>query len=156
MLSYPRASHPTGSILVDGAEVVGADEPQMRAIRGSRISMVFQEPMTSLNPLHTIRKQVEEVLALHGGPCADPRPWNGPSNSSNSSACRRRASGSTPIPTQLSGGQRQRVMIAMAIAGDPDLLIADEPTTALDVTVQAQILALIKELQERLGMARCC
>ena len=152
LLSYPRASHPSGSILVDGAEVVGAGEPEMRAIRGSRISMVFQEPMTSLNPLHTIRKQVEEVLALHGG--------------LRGAAARERTVELLELvglqearerldsyPHQLSGGQRQRVMIAMAIAGDPDLLIADEPTTALDVTVQAQILALIKELQERLGMA---
>ena len=152
LLSYPRASHPTGSILVDGAEVVGADEPQMRAIRGSRISMVFQEPMTSLNPLHTIRKQVEEVLALHGGlrgPAALERTVELLELVGLQEARERLDS----YPHQLSGGQRQRVMIAMAIAGDPDLLIADEPTTALDVTVQAQILALIKELQERLGMA---
>ncbi len=152
LLSYPRASHPTGSILVDGAEVVGADEPQMRAIRGSRISMVFQEPMTSLNPLHTIRKQVEEVLALHGGlrgTAALERTVELLELVGLQEARERLDS----YPHQLSGGQRQRVMIAMAIAGDPDLLIADEPTTALDVTVQAQILALIKELQERLGMA---
>ena len=152
LLSYPRASHPTGSILVDGDEVIGADEPQMRAIRGSRISMVFQEPMTSLNPLHTIRKQVEEVLALHGGlrgPAALERTVELLELVGLQEARERLDS----YPHQLSGGQRQRVMIAMAIAGDPDLLIADEPTTALDVTVQAQILALIKELQERLGMA---
>ena len=152
LLSYPRASHPSGSILVDGEEVVGAGEQEMRAIRGSRISMVFQEPMTSLNPLHTIRKQVEEVLAVHGG--------------LSGAAARERTVELLELvglqearerldsyPHQLSGGQRQRVMIAMAIANEPDLLIAAEPTTALDVTVQAQILALIKELQERLGMA---
>ncbi len=152
LLNYPRASHPNGSIRIEGREVVGADEAEMRSIRGSRISMVFQEPMTSLNPLHTIRRQVEEVLALHFG--------------LRGSAARERTLELLELvglqeaherldsfPHQLSGGQRQRVMIAMAIAGDPDLLIADEPTTALDVTVQARILALIKELQERLDMA---
>ena len=152
LLSYPRASHPSGSILVEGREVIGAAEPEMRAIRGSRISMVFQEPMTSLNPLHTIRRQVEEVLALHAGlrgPAALERTVELLELVGLQEARERLNS----YPHQLSGGQRQRVMIAMAIAGDPDLLIADEPTTALDVTVQAQILALIKELQERLGMA---
>ncbi|MCY3933120.1 MAG: ABC transporter ATP-binding protein [Acidobacteria bacterium] len=152
LLSYPRASHPTGSILVDGEEVVGADEKDMRPLRGGRISMVFQEPMTSLNPLHTIRKQVEEVLAVHAGlsgPAARERTVELLELVGLQEARERLDS----YPHQLSGGQRQRVMIAMAIAGDPDLLIADEPTTALDVTVQAQMLALIKELQERLGMA---
>jgi len=152
LLSYPRASHPSGSILVEGREVIGAAEPEMRAIRGSRISMVFQEPMTSLNPLHTIRRQVEEVLALHAGlrgPAALERTVELLELVGLQEARERLNS----YPHQLSGGQRQRVMIAMAIAGDPDLLIADEPTTALDVTVQAQILSLIKELQERLGMA---
>lgn len=152
LLSYPRASHPTGSILVDGEEVVGADEKDMRPLRAGRISMVFQEPMTSLNPLHTIRKQVEEVLAVHAGlsgPAARERTVELLELVGLQEARERLDS----YPHQLSGGQRQRVMIAMAIAGDPDLLIADEPTTALDVTVQAQMLALIKELQERLGMA---
>jgi len=152
LLSYPRASHPSGSILVEGREVVGADETEMRPLRGSRISMVFQEPMTSLNPLHTIRKQVEEVLAVHRGlrgPAALERTVELLELVGLQEARERLDS----YPHQLSGGQRQRVMIAMAIANEPDLLIADEPTTALDVTVQAQILALIKELQERLGMA---
>ncbi len=152
LLSYPRASHPSGSILVEGRDVMGAGEPEMRALRGSRISMVFQEPMTSLNPLHTIRRQVEEVLSTHRGlrgPAARERTVELLELVGLQEARERLNS----YPHQLSGGQRQRVMIAMAIAGDPDLLIADEPTTALDVTVQAQILALIKELQERLGMA---
>ena len=151
LLSYPRASHPTGSILVDGEEVVGAGEQEMRAIRGSRISMVFQEPMTSLNPLHTIRKQVEEVLAVHGG--------------LSGAAARERTVELLELvglqearerldsyPHQLSGGQRQRVMIAMAIANEPDLLIADEPTTAVDVTIQATILQLLKDLQKDMGL----
>jgi microcin C transport system ATP-binding protein len=152
LLSYPLASHPTGSIIVDGQEVIGEDESELREIRGKKISMVFQEPMTSLNPLHTIRKQIEEILAVHGGIV-------GKEARSRTIALlqlvglkdaerRLRA-----YPHQLSGGQRQRVMIAMALANEPDLLIADEPTTALDVTVQAQILKLMKELQEKLGMA---
>ena len=152
LLSYPRASHPSGSIRVEGRDVMGAGEPEMRALRGSRISMVFQEPMTSLNPLHTIRRQVEEVLSTHRGlrgRAARERTVELLELVGLQEARERLDS----FPHQLSGGQRQRVMIAMAIAGDPDLLIADEPTTALDVTVQAQILALIKELQERLGMA---
>ena len=152
LLSYPRASHPSGSIRIEGREVIGAGEQEMRAIRGSRISMVFQEPMTSLNPLHTIQRQVEEVLALHRGlrgPAARGRTVELLELVGLQEARERLKS----YPHQLSGGQRQRVMIAMAIANEPDLLIADEPTTALDVTVQAQILALIKELQERLGMA---
>ena len=152
LLSYPRASHPSGSIRIEGREVVGASEQEMRAIRGSRVSMVFQEPMTSLNPLHTIRRQVEEVLALHRGlrgPAARERTVEFLELVGLQEARDRLKS----YPHQLSGGQRQRVMIAMAIAGDPDLLIADEPTTALDVTVQVRILALIKELQERFGMA---
>ena len=152
LLSYPRASHPSGSIRVEGRDVMGADEKEMRAIRGSRISMVFQEPMTSLNPLHTIRRQVEEVLSTHRGlrgRAARERTVELLELVGLQEASERLDS----FPHQLSGGQRQRVMIAMAIANEPDLLIADEPTTALDVTVQAQILALIKELQERLGMA---
>ena len=152
LLSYPRASHPSGSIRVEGRDVMGADEKEMRAIRGSRISMVFQEPMTSLNPLHTIRRQVEEVLSTHRGlrgRAARERTVELLELVGLQEARERLDS----FPHQLSGGQRQRVMIAMAIANEPDLLIADEPTTALDVTVQAQILALIKELQQRLGMA---
>ena len=152
LLPYPRASHPGGSIRVEGREVIGAGEQEMLAIRGSRISIVFQEPMTSLNPLHTIQRQVEEVLSLHGGlrgQAARERTVELLELVGLKEARERLNS----YPHQLSGGQRQRVIIAMALAGEPDLLIADEPTTALDVTVQARILALIKELKERLGMA---
>ena len=152
LLPYPKASHPTGSIRVDGEETVGAAEPVLRSIRGNRISMIFQEPMTSLNPLQTIERQINEILSVHRGMEAQ--------------AARARTLELLRLvglqnaeqrldayPHQLSGGQRQRVMIAMALANEPELLIADEPTTALDVTVQAQVLALLRSLQERLGMA---
>ncbi|MBO6580312.1 MAG: ABC transporter ATP-binding protein [Thalassospira sp.] len=152
LLPYPRASHPSGSIIFDGQEMVGAKERTLRAIRGNRISMIFQEPMTSLNPLHNIEKQVGEVLFLHKG--------------LRGAKARARilellelvgipdpASRLKALPHELSGGQRQRVMIAMALANEPELLIADEPTTALDVTIQAQILELLKDLQTKLGMA---
>ncbi|WP_421996206.1 ABC transporter ATP-binding protein [Reyranella sp.] len=152
LLPYPMASHPTGSIRFQGDELVGAPPRELLSVRGNRISMIFQEPMTSLNPLHTIERQVNEVLILHKG--------------LSRAAARRRtlelleqvgipdaANRLDAYPHQLSGGQRQRVMIAMALANEPDLLIADEPTTALDVTIQAQILKLLKSLQARYGMA---
>ncbi len=152
LLPYPRAAHPTGSITFKGTEVVGAPEAVMRSIRGNRVGMVFQEPMTSLNPLHSIEKQIGEVLEIHGGVTGDAqrtrilellRLVGLPEAERRLSA----------LPHELSGGQRQRVMIAMALAFEPDILIADEPTTALDVTIQAQILALLLDLQKRLGMA---
>ena len=152
LLAYPAASHPTGSIRFQGKELVGASTRDLLAVRGNRISMIFQEPMTSLNPLHTIERQVNEVLILHKGLSRE--------------AARKRtlelleqvgipdaSNRLDAYPHQLSGGQRQRVMIAMALANEPDLLIADEPTTALDVTIQAQILKLLKSLQARYGMA---
>ncbi len=152
LLPYPAASHPTGEILFKGEDVLKAGEVALRRIRGNEISMIFQEPMTSLNPLHTVEKQVAEVLKLHRG--------------MGETAARKRVvqlldqvgirdpeSRLQSYPHQLSGGQRQRVMIAMALANEPDLLIADEPTTALDVTVQAQILKLLKDLQRDTGMA---
>ena len=152
LLPYPLASHPSGSIRVMGREMIGATPDVLQAIRGDRIAMVFQEPMTSLNPLHTVERQVNEILFLHKGLGRD--------------AARARTLELLRLvglqeaekrldayPHQLSGGQRQRVMIAMALANEPDLFIADEPTTALDVTVQAQILVLLKDLQRRLGMA---
>ena len=152
LLPYPVASHPEGSVCVDGVEMVGAEDDVLRSIRGRRVSMIFQEPMTSLNPLHRIEKQIGEILLVHRGiQLKDARPrilellklvgLQNPEQKMSS------------FPHELSGGQRQRVMIAMALANEPDLLIADEPTTALDVTIQAQILELLKELQGRLGMA---
>ncbi|MGB5063774.1 MAG: ABC transporter ATP-binding protein [Candidatus Competibacter sp.] len=152
LLPYPHARHPGGSIRLRGEELVAAAPARLREVRGNQIAMVFQEPMTSLNPLHSIEKQIGETLWLHKGLSGD--------------ALRARivelldlvglpdaAHRLNALPHELSGGQRQRVMIAMALANDPDILIADEPTTALDVTIQAQILKLLKELQARLGMA---
>ena len=155
LLPYPLANHPNGSIRFDGRELVGAPPRELLAVRGNRISMIFQEPMTSLNPLHTIERQVSEVLILHKGLTRDGRAQAHARAARSRSASPRRRRGSTPIPHQLSGGQRQRVMIAMALANEPDLLIADEPTTALDVTIQAQILKLLEELQARSAW-RCC
>ncbi|MDH3701373.1 MAG: ABC transporter ATP-binding protein [Alphaproteobacteria bacterium] len=152
LLPYPTAHHPSGSIQFKGQEIVGVKAEILRRVRGDRISMIFQEPMTSLNPLHSVEKQISETLFLHKGMAAD--------------AARERVlellelvgirdaeERLTAYPHELSGGQRQRVMIAMALANDPDLLIADEPTTALDVTIQAQILKLLGELQSKFGMA---
>jgi microcin C transport system ATP-binding protein len=152
LLPYPMAHHPKGSIRFRGEELVGASESKLRDIRGDDISMVFQEPMTSLNPLHTIEKQVNEVLILHKGLDrikARLRTLELLRLVGLSQPEKRLAA----FPHELSGGQRQRVMIAMALANDPDLLIADEPTTAVDVTIQAQLLKLLKELQSKLGMA---
>ena len=152
LLPYPIASHPTGSITFQGEELIGAPRAALQRIRGDRIGMIFQEPITSLNPVHTIEKQIREVLVLHKGLSMD--------------AARSRVlelldlvgirdarQRLTAYPHELSGGQRQRVMIAMALANEPDLLIADEPTTALDVTIQAQYLRLLADLQRELGMA---
>ncbi|HRY19660.1 MAG TPA: ABC transporter ATP-binding protein [Candidatus Competibacteraceae bacterium] len=152
LLPYPHARHPGGSIRLRGEELLGAPSARLRAIRGNQIAMVFQEPMTSLNPLHSIEKQIGETLLLHKG-------LSGAKLKARivellelvglPDAMHRLSA----LPHELSGGQRQRVMIAMALANDPDILIADEPTTALDVTIQAQILKLLKDLQARLGMA---
>jgi len=152
LLPYPAAQHPSGTIHFKGQELLRLSENDIRRVRGNDITIIFQEPMTSLNPLHTIERQISEILDLHRGPTG--------------AAARRRIcellglcgipdppSRLASYPHQLSGGQRQRVMIAMALANEPDLLIADEPTTALDVTVQAQILKLLKDLQTRLGMS---
>jgi microcin C transport system ATP-binding protein len=152
LLPYPAARHPSGSIRFKGQELLGLTERQMRHVRGNDITIIFQEPMTSLNPLHTIEKQLAEVLELHQGLSGE---------KARARILELLAQVGIPDPAgrlfayphQLSGGQRQRVMIAMALANEPDLLIADEPTTALDVTVQAQILKLLKDLQTRLGMA---
>ncbi|HEV8464575.1 MAG TPA: ABC transporter ATP-binding protein [Pseudolabrys sp.] len=152
LLPYPAAHHPSGSIKFQGRELLTMSEQQIRDVRGNDITIIFQEPMTSLNPLHTIEKQIREILSLHQG--------------LNAGAARVKiiellgqvgipdpAGRLGSYPHQLSGGQRQRVMIAMALANKPDLLIADEPTTALDVTVQAQILKLLKDIQTQLGMS---
>jgi microcin C transport system ATP-binding protein len=152
LLAYPPASHPSGEILFKGKDVLKASEEELRAVRGNDITMVFQEPMTSLNPLHTIEQQIGEILELHGrasGAALRPRIIELLTEVGIPNAEDRL----TAYPHQLSGGQRQRVMIAMALANEPELLIADEPTTALDVTVQAQILALLRKLQAEHGMA---
>jgi microcin C transport system ATP-binding protein len=158
LLPYPLAHHPGGNVRFRGRddageiELLGADLAQLREIRGNRIAMIFQEPLNSLNPLHSIERQISEVLSVHKG--------------MGRGQARRRVvellhlvglpdavERLSALPHEFSGGQQQRVMIAMALANEPDLLIADEPTTALDVTVQAQILELLKDLQSRLGMA---
>src|SRR3977135_3187328 len=152
LLPYPTASHPSGTIHFKGRELLNASERVMRQIRGNDISIIFQEPMTSLNPLHTIEAQIGEILSLHngiGGAMARARTLELLTQVGIPDPETRLKS----YPHQLSGGQRQRVMIAMALANEPDLLIADEPTTALDVTVQAQILTLLAEIRLRLGMS---
>jgi microcin C transport system ATP-binding protein len=153
LLPYPLAAHgPGSSIRFAGEELVGATPERLRRVRGNRIAMVFQEPMTSLNPLHTLERQIAETLLIHKhmtGAAARERTIELLRLAGLPDAETRLGA----YPHQLSGGQRQRVMIAMAIANEPDLLIADEPTTALDVTIQAHILQLLKELRDRLGMA---
>ncbi len=152
LLPYPAAHHPSGAVLFKGRDLLKLDERRIREVRGDDITIIFQEPMTSLNPLHTIERQLAEILILHRGMAGRdtrPRVIELLSQVGIPDPAARLAS----YPHQLSGGQRQRVMIAMALANEPDLLIADEPTTALDVTVQAQILKLLKDLQARLGMA---
>lgn len=152
LLPYPQAIHSQGSIRLEGQELLGMSAERLRRVRGNRISMVFQEPMTSLNPLHTIERQINEVLFLHkklDRKSARARTLELLRLVGLSEAEQRLEA----YPHQLSGGQRQRVMIAMALANEPDLLIADEPTTALDVTIQAQILNLLKDLQRKLNMA---
>ena len=152
LLPYPVAQHPGGGIRFDGVELLGQDQAALRRVRGNDISIIFQEPMTSLNPLHTVEKQIAEILSVHRGltrEAARLRALELLRQVGLDRAEERLAS----YPHQLSGGQRQRVMIAMALANEPKLLIADEPTTALDVTIQAQILALLKKLQRETGMS---
>jgi len=152
LLPYPAAHHPSGRILFKGKDLLAASDDEMRRVRGDDITMVFQEPMTSLNPLHTIEQQVGEILKLHRG-LSDRDARARTLELLNLVGIREAESRLSAYPHQLSGGQRQRVMIAMALANEPDLLIADEPTTALDVTVQAQILKLMAELKGRLNMS---
>lgn len=152
LLDYPPAAHPTGEIKFKGEDLMQVSAHRLRQVRGKDISMIFQEPMTSLNPLQVVAEQIEETLSLHQG-------LRGKELRARTIELLQQVGIDDPemrlksYPHQLSGGQRQRVMIAMALANNPDLLIADEPTTALDVTVQAQILDLLKDLQARLGMA---
>jgi microcin C transport system ATP-binding protein len=152
LLPYPTASHPSGAIAFNGRDLLPLSERDMRRVRGDDITIVFQEPMTSLNPLHTIDKQIGEILLLHRG-------LTGAAARARTIEVLTQVGIPDPqsrlgsYPHQLSGGQRQRVMIAMALANEPDLLIADEPTTALDVTVQAQIIELLQDIQKRLGMS---
>jgi microcin C transport system ATP-binding protein len=152
LLPHPAARHPCGAVLFKGQELLDLPEPEMRRVRGNEITIIFQEPMTSLNPLHTIEKQICEILLLHRG-IAGPAARKRAIDLLGQVGIRDPESRLGSYPHQLSGGQRQRVMIAMALANEPDLLIADEPTTALDVTVQAQILKLLKDIQTRLGMS---
>lgn len=141
----------SGSVTYDGQEMVNADEKLLRKVRGNDISFIFQEPMTSLNPLHTLEKQLGESLALHQGIVGDEARAR-ILDLLQKVGIRDAESRLTSYPHQLSGGQRQRVMIAMALANKPDILVADEPTTALDVTIQAQILELLAELKKSEGM----
>jgi microcin C transport system ATP-binding protein len=152
LLPYPAAHHPSGAIRFKGRDLLAMSERDIRHVRGNDITIIFQEPMTSLNPLHTIEKQIGEILLLHQGLTGE-RARSRIIELLTQVGIPDPASRLPSYPHQLSGGQRQRVMIAMALANEPDLLIADEPTTALDVTVQAQILKLLKDVQTRLGMA---
>ena len=152
LLPYPAASHPSGQILFKGQDLLAAGDEALRKVRGNDITMIFQEPMTSLNPLHTIEQQIAEILALHqkiDGAAARTRTLE----LLNQVGIREPEKRLKAYPHELSGGQRQRVMIAMALANRPELLIADEPTTALDVTVQAQILELLAKLKTEHGMS---
>jgi len=152
LLPYPSASHPSGEILFKGKDLLKASERELREVRGNDITMIFQEPMTSLNPLHTIEKQIAEILALHQGMTGQPARQR-VLELLNQVGIREPEKRLKAYPHELSGGQRQRVMIAMALANRPELLIADEPTTALDVTVQAQILELLRQLKAVHGMS---
>ena len=148
----PPKARITGSVMLDGQELIGAPAPVLERVRGGRIAMIFQDPSSSLNPVHRIGKQIMEALGLHRG-----------MTGSNARAEAKRLLDLVGIPDaarrldayphELSGGQNQRVMIAIALAGQPELLVADEPTTALDVTIQAQILELLQSIRRQMGMA---
>jgi peptide/nickel transport system ATP-binding protein len=150
----PRRRAAAARVSFAGRELLALPEASMREYRGGGIGMIFQEPATSLNPVLTVGRQIVEALALHSALRGERRA-GAPRNCSTRSAFPMPRGGSDEFPFQLSGGMKQRVMIAMALAGDPRLLIADEPTTALDVTIQAQVLDLLDELQ-RSRAWRCC
>ncbi|MGI9365693.1 MAG: ABC transporter ATP-binding protein [Rhizobiaceae bacterium] len=152
LLPYPSASHPSGVIHFKGEDLLDSDESDLRRVRGDDITMIFQEPMTSLNPLHTIERQIGEILALHQS-MNEKQARARTLELLNQVGIREPEKRLGAYPHQLSGGQRQRVMIAMALANEPELLIADEPTTALDVTVQAQILELLNKLKSERGLS---
>ncbi|WP_094506525.1 ABC transporter ATP-binding protein [Brucella thiophenivorans] len=152
LLPYPAASHPSGQILLNGKDLMSASEPELRRVRGNDVTMIFQEPMTSLNPLHTVERQIAEILKMHQG-MSDQAARARTLELLHEVGIREPEKRLNAFPHQLSGGQRQRVMIAMALANKPKLLIADEPTTALDVTVQAQILQLLADLKTAQGMS---
>ena len=152
LLPYPPASHPSGQIMFDGDDLLAKDERGLRQVRGNKITMIFQEPMTSLNPLHSIEKQIGEILKIHHG-MAGEKARARTLELLNEVGIREPEKRLAAYPHQLSGGQRQRVMIAMSLANEPQLLIADEPTTALDVTVQAQILELLAQLKHKNRMS---
>ena len=152
LLPYPSASHPSGNVYFKGEDLLDSDERDLRRVRGDDITMIFQEPMTSLNPLHTIERQIGEILSIHQG-MGETKARERTLELLNQVGIREPEKRLGDYPHQLSGGQRQRVMIAMSLANEPELLIADEPTTALDVTVQAQILELLSELKTQRGLA---
>ncbi len=152
LLPYPTAWHPEGHIQFAGTDLLQVREGFMRDIRGNRIAMIFQEPLNSLNPLHSVEKQISEVLLVHKHMTPDAARAR-VIELLNLVGLEAAADRLHALPHELSGGQQQRIMIAMALANEPEILIADEPTTALDVTVQAQILKLLKDLQKELGMA---
>ena len=152
LLPYPAASHPSGSVLFKGEDLLARDENALRKVRGNKITMIFQEPMTSLNPLHTVERQIGEILKIHQG-MGEQKARQRTLELLEQVGIRDAEKRLGAFPHQLSGGQRQRVMIAMSLANQPELLIADEPTTALDVTVQAQILELLAELKAARNMS---
>ncbi|MBH9995201.1 MULTISPECIES: ABC transporter ATP-binding protein [Bartonella] len=152
LLSYPMASHPSGEIFFDNKDLIKLDEKSLQKVRGKDIAMIFQEPMTSLNPLHTVERQVSEVMKVHEG-MSDKDARQRTIELLTQVGIREPEKRLSSFPHQLSGGQRQRVMIAMALANNPKLLVADEPTTALDVTVQAQILELLEKLKQERSMS---
>ncbi len=152
LLPYPSASHPSGKIFFKGQDLLNTSEDELRKVRGNDVTMIFQEPMTSLNPLHTIERQIGEILTIHRG-MSEAQAQKRTLELLNQVGIREPEKRLGAYPHQMSGGQRQRVMIAMSLANEPELLIADEPTTALDVTVQAQILELLGEMKKERGLS---